>query len=101
MILERYLVTLPNHSLESVQKLLNPVDPEDVPLAIELIRAVGDLCSLDKSGLNPSQMKTVEALQLIDTLFHAMIEPFINSNLSLSQQLEYLAQYAHLALMLY
>ena len=101
IILERYLVMLPNHSLESVQKLLNPANPQDVPRAIELIRAVGDLRSLDKSGFNPSQMKTVEALQLIGTLFHAMIEPFVNSDLSLSRQLEYLAQYAHLALMLY
>jgi hypothetical protein len=92
---------LPNQSPESVEKLLNPADPQDVPRAIELIRAVGDLRSLNKSGFNPSQMKTIEALQLIGTLFHAMIEPFVNSNLSLTAQLEYLAQYAHLAFMLY
>lgn len=101
LILERYLIMLPNQSPESVEKLLNPADPQDVPRAIELICAVGDLRSLNKSGFNPSQMKTIEALQLIGTLFHAMIEPFVNSNLSLTAQLEYLAQYAHLAFMLY
>jgi hypothetical protein len=30
-----------------------------------------------------------------------MIEPFINPNVSLTQQMEYLSEYAHLALMLY
>jgi hypothetical protein len=88
---------LPNQSPESVEKLLNPADPQDVPHAIELICAVGNLHSLNKSGFSPSQMKTIEALQLIGTLFHVMIESFVNSNLSLTAPLEHLAQYAHLA----
>ena len=91
---------LPNQSPESIEKLLNPADLQDVPCAIELICAVGNLCSLNKSGFNLSQMKTIEALQLISTLFHVMIEPFVNSNLSPTAQLEYLAQYVYLAFML-
>jgi hypothetical protein len=101
LILEQYLTLLPNQTRESVVKLLNPADPQDVPRAIELIRAVADLRLLNKSGFNPSQMKSVEALQLIGTLFHAMIELFVNPTLSLTKQLEYLSQYAHLTLMLY
>jgi len=101
LILQQYLILLPNQTRESVEKLLNPADPQDVPRAIELIRAVADLRSLNKSGFNPSQMKTVEALQLIGSLFHAMIKPFVNPNVSLTQQMEYLSEYAHLALMLY
>jgi len=101
LILQQYLILLPNQTRESVEKLLNPADPQDVPQAIELICTVADLRSLNKSGFNPSQMKTVEALQLIGSLFHAMIEPFINPNVSLTQQMEYLSEYAHLALMLY
>jgi len=34
LILEEYLVLLPNQARESVCKLLNPADPQDVPRAI-------------------------------------------------------------------
>lgn len=101
LILEEYLVLIPQQTRESVRKLLNPADPQDVPRAIELIRAVADLRSLDKSTFNPSQVKTVEALQLIGTVFHAMIEPFVNPSLSLTAQMEYLSEYSHLVFMLY
>jgi len=46
-------------------------------------------------------MKTISALQLIGTLFHAMIEPFVNPNLSLFEQMRYLSEYSHIALVLY
>ena len=46
-------------------------------------------------------MKTIAALQLIGNLFHAMIEPFVNPNLSLVDQIQYLAEYSHIALVLY
>ena len=101
LILEQYLNRLPNQTRDSVEKLLNPTDPQDIPRAIELIRAVGNLHSLDKSTFNPSQLKTVEALQLIGTLFHAMTEPFINAELSLTTQMTFLSEFAHLSLVLY
>jgi hypothetical protein len=62
LILEEYLVLLPNRTRESVRKLLNPADPQDVPRAIELICAVADLRTLDTSTFNPSHMKTIAAL---------------------------------------
>ena len=101
LILEQYLVLLPNQTRDSVRKLLDPADPQDVPQAIELICAVADLRSLDTSGFTPSQMKTIAALQLVGTLFHAMIEPFINPDLSLVEQMEHLSEYSHIALILY
>jgi hypothetical protein len=101
LILEQYLILLPSQTKESVAKLLNPADPQDVTHVIELIRAVGDLRALDKSTFNPSQMKTVEALQLIGTLFHAMTEPFVNAKLSLTEQMTYLSKFVHLSLTLY
>jgi hypothetical protein len=101
LILQQYLILLPNQTRESAEKLLNPAEPQDVPRAIELIRAVAELRSLDTSRFNPSQMKTIKALQLIGTLFHAMIEPFVNPSLTLTEQMEHLPQYAHLALILY
>jgi hypothetical protein len=67
---------LPNQTRDTVHKLLNPADLQDVPPSIELVQAVGQLHSLDTSQFNPSQKKTVEALQLIGRLFHCMVEPF-------------------------
>src|ERR1700676_4500583 len=58
LILEEYLFLLPNQARKSGRKLLNPTDSQDVPRAIELIRAVADLRTLDISTFNPSQMKT-------------------------------------------
>jgi hypothetical protein len=101
LILKQYLNCLPNQTWDSVEKLLNPADPQDVPCAIELIHTVGNLHSLDKSTFNPSQLKTVEALQLIRTLFHAMTEPFINAELSLTTQMTFLSEFVHLLLVLY
>jgi hypothetical protein len=100
-ILEEFLVLLPNQTRDSIRKLLNPADPQDVPRSIELVQAVGQLHSLDTSQFNPSQKKTIEALQLIGRLFHCMVEPFVNASLSLTEQMEYLSEYSHLALMLY
>jgi hypothetical protein len=100
IILKEFLVLLPGRSRESVQKLLNPVDPQDVTRAVELICAVANLRLLDISKFDPSKVRTVWALQLIGTLFYAMTEPFVNCELSLSQQMT-LSQYAHIALILY
>ena len=87
IILEEFLVLVPGQTRELVQKLLNPADPQDVTCAVELICAVANLCLLDISNFSPSKVRTVWALQLIGTLFYAMTEPFINCNLSLSQQM--------------
>lgn len=96
-----YLVLLPGQTRDSVCKFLNPADPQDVPRAIQLVQAVADLHKLDTSQFNPSQKKSVEALRLIGRLFHCMIQPFINASLSLTERMEYLSEYAHLALILY
>lgn len=101
IILKKFLVLVPRQTRELVQKLLSTVDPQDVTRAVELICAVANLCLLDISNFNPSKVRTVQALQLIGTLFYAMSEHFINHNLSLSWQMMLLSQYTHIALILY
>jgi len=54
LILKQYLIFLPSQIKGSVVKLLIPADPQDVSHAIE-----------NKSTFNPSQMKTIKALQLV------------------------------------
>jgi hypothetical protein len=100
LIIEEFLVQLPEQTRALFQTLLNPSDPQDVTRAIELIRALSDLRNLKLSDFNPSNLRTVRALQLIGTLFHAMTQPFVNPDLSLAQQMAYLSEYAHITFML-
>lgn len=101
LIIEEFLIQLPEQTRASVQTLLNPLDPQDVTRAIELIQALSNLRNLKSSDFNPSKFRTVRALQLIGALFHAMTQPFVNPDLSLAQQMAYLSEYAHITFMLY
>lgn len=100
-ILEQYLVLIPGLDTDQVKKLLNPEDPQDVPRAIALIQAVIDLRNLDASKFDASRQVTLRACQLLGSVLHSLTEPFINRNLSLSTQMTYLSQYAHLTTVLY
>lgn len=92
---------MPGTTEDSVDKLLYPQDPMDVPRAIELIQAVASLRSLDKSQFDPGQQKTVNAIQLVGSLFHCLTQPFVNRDLNLIEQFVSLSKYSHMALALY
>jgi len=59
LIIEEYLIQLPEQTRASVQTLLNPLDPQDVTHAIELIQALSNVCNLKSSDCNPSKFQTV------------------------------------------
>ncbi|KAG2340566.1 hypothetical protein BDR05DRAFT_977284 [Suillus weaverae] len=83
MMLAWYLVWLPAYDETSVIKLLHPDNPQDVPLAIELMQAI-----------------TRADLMLITLLSHvieSILTPFINTKLCLSEQVHHLSCYSHLA----
>ena len=100
-LLETWLVKLPDHTPQSVQALINPNDKQDVPRAIELLKAVISLADVSTTGFSPSDWKVREALVLTGELFYSIMEPFINRNLTLLQQVTLLSKYAHLAFALY
>jgi hypothetical protein len=99
-LLETYLLRLPNQTKESVALLLNPEDPQDVPRAIELIQALADLRNLE-IDLDPAELKTLIAIKLMGHLFNCLIQPYIDPTLSLTQQIEYLSEFQHVAMVLY
>ena len=92
---------MPGTTEDSVDKFLYPQDPMDIPRAIELIQAVASLCFLDKSQFDPGQQKTVNAIQLVGSLFHCLTQPFLNRDLNLIEQFVSLSKYSHMALALY
>ncbi|KAJ7251090.1 hypothetical protein C8J57DRAFT_1078413 [Mycena rebaudengoi] len=86
---------------ESIHALLNPKDPQDVPRAVTLLCLIDDLRHLDTAELTPSERNTHRALSLLGEVFHALLEPFINPTLSLSEQVIHLVKFAHLACALF
>jgi hypothetical protein len=86
-----------NWSDESIHALLNPKDPQDVPRAIKPLCLVAEMkMAVDSTKLTPGELKTYRALCLLGEMFDALVEPFINPTLSLSEQLIHLVKFAHL-----
>ncbi|KIK33635.1 hypothetical protein CY34DRAFT_49850, partial [Suillus luteus UH-Slu-Lm8-n1] len=103
MMLSRYLVWLPAYDEASVTKLLHPDDPQDVPRAIELMQAIVEFSKSQHSLLNDSFSTNVDtradliSITLLSHLIESILVPFINTKLSLSEQVQSLSCYAHLA----
>ncbi|KIK58281.1 hypothetical protein GYMLUDRAFT_246302 [Collybiopsis luxurians FD-317 M1] len=74
---------------------------QDVLWAIKLICTVANLCSIDDSQFNPSEVHTFRALSLLGNMFSALVLPFIDPILLLSEQIIFLSKFAHIACKLY
>ena len=80
--------------------LLNPSDHQNVPLCYTLLKEVWSLPDPTPSD-TPSFIAARKVLQLLGSLFHHIVIPFIQINLSLHEQLSHLSAAAHLATFLY
>ncbi|KAJ6569699.1 hypothetical protein B0H10DRAFT_2354990, partial [Mycena sp. CBHHK59/15] len=102
-LIAQWLERLSGHdwSDESIHALLNPKDPQDVPRAVKLLCLIADLRHLDSSDFTPSERNTHRALCLLGEMFDALLDPFINPILSLSEQITQLVKFAHLACALF
>ncbi|KAJ7720806.1 hypothetical protein B0H16DRAFT_1335823 [Mycena metata] len=97
-LLAQWLEKLSGHdwSDESIHVLLNPKDHQDVPRAVKLLFLIVNLRQLDVSELDPSKRHTHHAICLLGDMFDALVEPFINPTLSLSEQMMSLITFAHI-----
>ncbi|KAI0072081.1 hypothetical protein K474DRAFT_1686804 [Panus rudis PR-1116 ss-1] len=94
--LRRYL--LKSHTLEKVDRLLNPEDSQDVPRAIELIEAVAgvrDLSDSVDSIQDPSMLKEIAYIGVVGEMFLSFMDAFISVESSLTDQLISLSKFAH------
>ena len=97
-----YSLLHPNASVsERIQSLLSPKDAQDVPRAIKLLSLVSDLRKLDHSSFDPSEHITHQSLSLLGEMLEALIEPFINPDFSISEQITSLIKFAHIACALF
>ncbi|KAK6995622.1 hypothetical protein R3P38DRAFT_3425795, partial [Favolaschia claudopus] len=102
-LLSLWLERLPDHdwSETSIHALLDPADGQNVSKAIKLLLCIAELGKLDLANYDPSEGAELEALSLLGEMFHALLEPFINVRLSLSEQIESLVRFSHLLCALY
>ncbi|KAG2032822.1 hypothetical protein BDR03DRAFT_873313, partial [Suillus americanus] len=104
MMLSRYLVWLPTYDKASVTKLLHPDNPQDVPQAVELIKAIIELTGSQRDFLNNSFSPDVDrradlmSITLLSDVIESFLMPFINVNLSLMEQVQYLSRFTHILL---
>lgn len=102
-MLSRYLLWLPTQDEASITKLLHPDNPQDVPRAIELMQAIITFSQLQHDSINNSFSTNINicadlaAIKLLGDLIKSILLPFINTNLSLTQQVQYLSHYTHLS----
>ncbi|KAF8157541.1 hypothetical protein K438DRAFT_2074070 [Mycena galopus ATCC 62051] len=102
-LLVRWFERLTNHdwSEHGIENLLHPTDPQNVSRAIQLLLCIVEIRTIDKTDLDPTEEAEYEALCLLGEVFEALLQPFINPQLSLSQQITSLVTFAHLACGLY
>ncbi|KAJ7861954.1 hypothetical protein B0H13DRAFT_1900306 [Mycena leptocephala] len=100
-MLARYMTQLPDQTPDSVHKMLYPHDPQDVPRAIELLEAVVAVGKLDYANMNADTCADIDALRLVGAVIQAVLKPFINTKMSLTEQITSLATFAHLSFTLF
>ncbi|KAK7024312.1 hypothetical protein VNI00_016436 [Paramarasmius palmivorus] len=98
VLLSEWLEELDYHdwSEETIHSLLNPNDAQDVPRAIKLLSLVIELRDLDPSEFGPTQGVTHKALSLLAEVFESLLDPFINPDMDLGDQIESLSKFVHL-----
>ncbi|KAJ6574023.1 hypothetical protein B0H10DRAFT_1963829 [Mycena sp. CBHHK59/15] len=98
-----WLERLPDHdwSETTIHNLLDPSDAQNVANSIKLLMCIVEIVELDPEDFDPSEVAEFEALCLLGELFDALLQPFINTELSLSEQIQSLVSFSHLLCALY
>ncbi|KAJ7936626.1 hypothetical protein B0H13DRAFT_1589535, partial [Mycena leptocephala] len=91
---------LENTTREKALGLLDPADKQNVPKAITLVQELSNLRLLP-SPLNPTEAQNRKTINFFSETLDFFVLPFITVQMSLSEQVESLATYAHLIAALY
>jgi hypothetical protein len=86
---------------QQVHVLLFPHDPQNVPVAIQLVHALQKIADHHKGKLTSIEHDESIAIATFAHCYGSFVEAYINPQLSLSQQVELLSRYQHMAFVLY
>ena len=82
--------------LGEAQRLLDPADKQNVPKAVSLIQHLLLVRDLPESS-TPSMARHQKSINFLATMMGYFLLPFISIDMSLSEQVQSLSTYAHLA----
>jgi hypothetical protein len=97
-VCEQLLLSL-HISADEVVNIMDAQDKQNVPKAVKLLWYVGSLAS-NPSPVDDFHRGRYECICFMSQVFSFFMEPFIDVRMNLSQQLESLSTYAHLAVAL-
>ncbi|KAH9937097.1 uncharacterized protein B0H18DRAFT_925397 [Fomitopsis serialis] len=97
----RHLSRIPQLSAVAVDRLMNPSDSQDVPRAIDLLRAISSLSALPLDDYTPTELQEHRAITIVGEMLSAFVDAFISPEWSLTQQVVSLSKYAHMIFALY
>ncbi|KAG6818758.1 hypothetical protein H0H93_002077, partial [Arthromyces matolae] len=87
-------------STPTIDALLCPNDKQDVVLMLKLLRCIS-LISSHESDERPTEQSSRRVLSLLGRLYDHLLQAYLNTDLSLNDQLTHLSASAHLILALY
>ncbi|KAF9782877.1 hypothetical protein BJ322DRAFT_1009302 [Thelephora terrestris] len=99
--LRSHLIQLTDVTEKTIESLIDPADKQNVPKAVALIQRLSQLHDLATSSYTPSQLEEHRALTTLGEVFNSFTRPFIDVQMSLTDQLTSLIKYAHLTFFLY
>ncbi|EIW78063.1 hypothetical protein CONPUDRAFT_61794, partial [Coniophora puteana RWD-64-598 SS2] len=82
-----------------VENLMNPNDKQDVLLAVSLLKSIWDLP--ETSSTRPTVIAARKHIRIFGDFLRHLITPYVDLDMSLSEQLSHLSAAAHLACSLY
>ncbi|SJL17231.1 uncharacterized protein ARMOST_20777 [Armillaria ostoyae] len=100
-ILAYFLAKLPGQSPELVESLIDPIDHQNVPRVMKLLMAITQLKDLNTMGMDPITLDQLLCITIYGDLIDAYIQPFINPEYSLTDQLVSLSKAGHMLMALF
>ena len=80
---------------------MNPANAQDVPRAVELLKAIGKILLYPSNCRSLTEQHEAAELCVIGEMLNAFLDAFFNVELSITQQVTLLSKYVHLAFALF
>ncbi|KAF7293731.1 hypothetical protein HMN09_01168300 [Mycena chlorophos] len=85
-VLKRFLLRLPGQTEASVQRLLYPDDPQDVPRSVELMEKIVDIGGAGLEASDPEVLADLDSVALLGEVLKNLLTPFTEPSLYIDSQ---------------
>jgi hypothetical protein len=88
-------------SESQARELLNPADKQNVPKAVNLLQTLMEQSGVQPNDANPARLHRLKRVHLLVQILSFFLQPFIDVDMALSEQIRSLSTYSHLITALY